>query len=147
MPYITNTDVEKRLGAAVFVQLTDDNGDGVADAAVVDEARLAAEGQIDGYLTRRYQLPIDVVTHAEAGNLLASLALDVVEYRLRSRRPPIPPEAVRKYADAVTWLTRLAEGDVDLPTITSVASSTVRGIVAAVRGEKRLLSREELADF
>ena len=44
MAYVTNTDIEERLGSQAYVQLADDDADGVADIGVVDEVRLAAEG-------------------------------------------------------------------------------------------------------
>ena len=61
MAYITNADIEERLGSATYVQLADDDGDNVADVGVVDEARLGADGEVSSYLGRRFQLPIDPV--------------------------------------------------------------------------------------
>ena len=42
MAYISNADIQERLGAAAYVQLADDDGDGQADVGVVDEVRLGA---------------------------------------------------------------------------------------------------------
>jgi phage gp36-like protein len=88
MLYITNTDIERRLGSAAYVQLTDDDGDGSADVGVVDEARLAAEGAVNSFLAKRYSVPVNLVAHSELADLLASVTLDLAEYRLRARRPP-----------------------------------------------------------
>ena len=77
MSYVTNADIEERLGSDPYVQLTDDDGDGVADVGVVDEARLGAEGEIDSYLARRFQVPIDLTTHADLSGVLASFTLDL----------------------------------------------------------------------
>ena len=63
MAYVTNEDIEQRLGSNAYVQLTDDDGDSVADVAVVDEARLGGEGEVDSYLARRFQVPIDLTTN------------------------------------------------------------------------------------
>ncbi len=147
MGYITNTDIEKRLGAAAYVQLTDDNVDGVADAVVVDEARLAAEGEVDSYLGRRYQLPISLATYPELDAVLSSITLDLMELRLRIRRPPVPPDVVRKASESLDWLARVADGRVSLPTGSEVPSSTSRGFVARTSGNARVLSRDELAGF
>ena len=38
MAYVTNSDIEERLGTAAYVQLTDDAGTGSADTDKVDEA-------------------------------------------------------------------------------------------------------------
>ena len=144
MSYITNADIEARLGSAAYVQLTDDDGDGQADGDVVDEARLGAEGEVDSYLARRYQTPIDLNQHADLAGVLASFTLDLVEYRLRSRRPPIPKVTYDRYARAIEWLRGVADGSLELPSATPVASNTTRGPLGRVSGEERLLSRQEL---
>lgn len=146
MAYLTNTDIQLRLGDATYVQLTDDDGNGSADTAVVDEARLAAEGQVNGILARRFQVPIDVSVHTELADVLKSVTLDVVEHRLRSRRPPVPDDARRLYEQAIAWLHGVAEGLIDLPAASEIATNVTRGPVAASRGEPRLLTRDELRD-
>ncbi|MGD2110387.1 MAG: DUF1320 domain-containing protein [Phycisphaerae bacterium] len=147
MAYITNADIEERLGSATYVQLTDDDGNGVADTGVVDEARLAAEGEINSYLARRYQVPIDVSAHSELADLLASITLDVVEYRLRLRRPPVPGDAVNLHKRALDWLRGVADGCVELPSATPLAENTALGVRGEVVGEDRVLSRNELSDY
>ena len=146
MAYVTNADIEERLGTAAYVQLTDDDGDGAADVGVVDEARLGAEGELDSYLARRVQVPVDLTTHADLADLLATITLDLVEYRLRARRPPVSDEARQRYARAVEWLRRVADGRVTLPSAAPLATNPVHGTHGAVFGEQRLLTRDELAD-
>ena len=146
MSYITNADIEERLGGVAFVQLADDDGNGVADVGVVDEARLGAEGEVNSYLGRRYAVPISLTTHPDLADVLASFTLDLAEYRLRLRRPPVPEDARRRRGQAIEWLTRVAEGRIELPSAMGVAASIARGTIAATVGEKRVLSREELAD-
>ena len=90
MSYMTNDDIEDRLGSEAYVQFTDDDGDGVPDADMVNEARIGTEGEVNSYLARGYQVPVDVSGDAGLAGLLKSVALDLVELRLRSRRPPIP---------------------------------------------------------
>ena len=145
MSYITNADIEERLGSDAYVQLTDDDGDGNADVGVVDEARLGAEGEVNSYLARRYQVPIDLVAHSDLSDLLASITLDLVEYRLRARRPPVPEDARLRRDQAVDWLRRVADGRINLPSATEVASNATRGTLGAISGEDRLLSRDELS--
>lgn len=147
MAYVTNADIEQRLGSSAYVQLTDDDGDGVANAGVVNEARIGAEGEVDGYLARRYRLPIDLVTHPDIAGVLASFTLDLVEYRLRSRRPPVPRDAVAARARAMRWLQCVANGVIELPSAAGLAASTARGIVAESTGNGRVLSRDELLGF
>ena len=146
MAYITNADIEERLGSAAYVQLTDDDGDGEPDAGVVDEARLAAEGEVNSYLARRFAVPIDLTVHADLADLLASITLDLAEYRLRGRRPPVPKDALDQHAHAIDWLARVAGGAVELPSAAPVAANATRGTLGATMGEARLLSRDELSE-
>ena len=101
MGYITNADIEERLGTAAYVQLADDDGNGVADVGVVDEARLGAEGEANSYLGRRYSVPVSLTTHPDLADVLASFTLDLAEYRLRLRRPPVPDDARRRRDQAI----------------------------------------------
>jgi len=147
MGYITNIDIEERLGSAALVQLADDDGNGVADTGVVDEARLGAEGEVNSYLARRYQTPIDLAMHPSLTDVLASVTLDLAEYRLRLRRPPVSEDARRRREQAIDWLTKVGDGRVDLPSLTPVAASGVHGPITKVSGEERLLTRDELDAF
>ena len=147
MSYITNSDIEERLGSDTYVQLTDDDGDAVADVGVVDEARLGSEGEVNSYLARRFQVPIDLTAHPELADVLATVTLDLVEYRLRMRRPPAPDSSVRKRDQTIEWLRRVADGEIELPSTASVSPNTTRGIVAGTSGSERTLSRDEMSDF
>lgn len=141
MAYITNADIQTRLGNTTYVQLSDDNGDGAADTAVVDESRIAAEGELDSYLAVRHAVPVDVTAHPELAGLLKSAALDLAEYRLRLRRPPLSDDARRRRDQTVDWLRRIADGTVALP---SLAAPAGKGAMAQVSGAARVLSRAEL---
>ena len=145
MAYITNADIEERLGSDTYVQVADDDGDGVADAGVVDEARLGAEGEVNSYLGCRYQVPISLTAHADLADVLASFTLDLAEYRLRVRRPPVPKDVLDKRAQAIEWLTRVADGLLTLPSATPVAANPTRGTLGVTIGEERLLTRDELS--
>lgn len=146
MAYITNNDIEQRVGSATYVQLADDDGDGQADVGVVDEVRLAAEGEANAFLARRFAVPIDLTAHPELADVLASVTLDLAEVRLRARRPPVSDAARRLHDSAVSWLTDVAHGAIDLPSATPVASNTTQGILARAAGEERLLTRDELSN-
>lgn len=145
MSYISNADIEQRLGAKTLIQLADDDGDDVADAGVVDEARLGAEREVDSYLARRYAVPIDLNAHPELADLLATFTLDLAEYRLRVRRPPVPDAATNMRGHAAQWLERIANGTIDLPALTELPSSDLRGPRTGWNSEERVLSRDELS--
>lgn len=144
MAYITNTDIEERLGTARYIQLTDDTGSGAADVDKIDEARLAAEGEVNSYLARRYAVPIDVAEHSGVADVLKSFVLDLVEYRLYSRRPPIPDDLRSRRDHAVGWLQRVAAGLVILPSIQPIAENPATGLVGEGYSSTRIFSRDEL---
>ncbi|MCH7926053.1 MAG: DUF1320 family protein [Planctomycetes bacterium] len=146
MAYISNADIEERLGAQTYVQLADDDGDAVADVGVVNEARLGAEGEVNSYLARRYRLPIDLAAHPELADLLATITLDLVEFRLHTRRPPVSDAVLQKQHRAVQWLQRIADGTIDLPSLSELPAGGLRGLQAGWTSADRTLSREELSD-
>lgn len=146
MAYISNADIEERLGAQTYVQLADDDGDAVADVGVVNEARLGAEGEVNSYLARRYRLPIDLAAHPELADLLATITLDLVEFRLHTRRPPVSDAVVQKQHRALQWLQRIADGTIDLPSLSELPAGGLRGLQAGWTSADRTLSREELSD-
>ena len=147
MAYILNSDIATRVGSVALIQLADDDGDNVADTAVVDEVRLAAEGELNSHLANRFVVPIDVAAHPELAGLLTALTLDLAEYRLRLRRPPVPKECERKRSQTIDLLRRFSSGELDLPSSAAVASSSLRGPFAETTGDARVLSREEMSDF
>jgi phage gp36-like protein len=144
MSYLANSDIEKRLGTAAYVQLTDDEGTGSANEDRVDEARLGAEGEANSYLARRYAVPVDLSGHPELAAVLESFVLDLAEYRLHGRRPPVSQDVLRRRQEAVQWLWRVAEGQVYLPAAAAPAAGTSSGTVAEVSGAERVFDRDEL---
>lgn len=144
MGYVTDEDVELRLGSAALVELTDDESRGLPNWERVAEARIGAEGEVNGYLARRVGVPVDVGARPELAGLLRSVTLDLVEYRLRGRRPPIPADCVRRRAEAVQWLERVASGSAALPSTGEMDASPWAGVVGAVTGPGRVMTREAL---
>lgn len=142
MSYITNADIESRLGTLAYIQLTDDSGSGSADATRVQEARLGAEGEANSHLSARYQVPVDLSAHADLAAVLRSFVLDLAEYRLHARRPPIPADIARRRTEAVAWLGAIAAGTIHLPASTPIASDTTRAPLAEIIGPERVFTRE-----
>jgi phage gp36-like protein len=146
MAYVTDADIQARLGNAAYVQLTDDAGSGSADAAKVAEARLGAEAEVDSYLATRYRVPVDVSGEANLQALLKSVVLDLVTYRLHGRRPPIPEDLVRRRSEAIEWLTRVAAGLVQLPSVSVLPAGEGLGTLVDVAGPQRIMTRSMLDD-
>lgn len=115
MAYITNADIQTRIGsAAKLAQFTEESGS-TPTTAKVDEIRNAAEGEMNGYLARRYAVPVDVSTYTELAGVLKSVALDIAVYRVHSLRPPVPDDVMQVRDKAVEWLKAVSKGEIVLP--------------------------------
>lgn len=147
MSYATNADLQQRLGTTLYTQLTDDTGSGVPDENKATEARLGAEGEMDSYFARRYAVPVAIGGRPELTGVLRSIALDLAEYRLRCRRPPVDAEARRRQEAAVTWLRRVAAGEALLPSSTTLTPNVASGLIAATAGGPRRLTADEMDDL
>ncbi|MHC5110219.1 MAG: phage protein Gp36 family protein [Planctomycetota bacterium] len=144
MSYAISDDVIRRMGSAALIHLADEDGDGIPDQAVLDHVLSAAQGEVDSILANRYRVPVSLAQHPELSDLLQAVVLDVVEYRLRLRRPPIPEDTLRQYQSAVTWLTKIAVAAADLPALSPLERRPDRSLDAATTGDRRTLTREEL---
>lgn len=147
MSYATNADIEQRMGSAAYVQLTDDVGTGTADEAIVTQARLAAEAEINSYLAVRYQVPVAVSAEPEVAALLRDLTVDLVEFRLHARRPPVPSDVAARHGAVLEWLGRVAKGSAMLPATSELPGHAPTGPAAAITGMTRVWSRDEAADL
>lgn len=106
MPYATQQDLADRYGADELRAVSDraDPPLGAIDAAVVAKALGDASEEIDGYLAKRYQLPIA----APVPGVLVGLACDIARFRLHRH---IPPDDVKDaYTRAVKRLQEIAGG-------------------------------------
>jgi phage gp36-like protein len=142
--YISNADIEQRIGHLAYVQLTDDAGTGSANEDIVTEARLGAEGQMDSYLGRRYAVPVVLSDYPELAGVLKSAALDLAEYRLHARRSTAPAEVKAKHEAALGWLRRIAAGEAVLPTAGEAALNAAAGFAGLAAGAERVLTRESM---
>jgi len=147
MAYVTTNDVQERLGDQLYVELTDDTGNGSADLDKVNEAIEGAEGEVNSYLGRRYAVPVSLSGQSMISQVLKSFVLDLVEHRLHSRRPPVPEDVRRKRGEALVWLKRVADGEIVLPTATTVPLSGAATIPGDAVGSPRELTRDELSSL
>ena len=123
MSYITNQEIIDRVGNDKAAQLTTDSGT-VPSTTVLNEIRLSTEGEVNGYLAKRYKVPIDMTTHTELDAVLTGFVLDVAVYRMHARRPPIPDDVGKARDQAIKWLEKVSRGEIVLPAATTPASAT-----------------------
>jgi phage gp36-like protein len=132
MPYITQTEFEKRFGESELANLTESTD---FNAAAADATSL-----IDGYLASRYTLPLSTVPP-----MVQSWAADVARYRLWDDRAP---EEVRKrYEDVLQQLGQLARGLFSLPPGSDGAKPAGGGIAFGGYCADRVFTSDTLAGF
>ena len=124
MSYISNQDIIDRVGSATALQLTTDSGVDTIDPDVLTEARQSAEGEANGYLGRRYAVPVNLTAHADLAATLKGFTLDIAVYRLMNRRQPVAEGHKTARDDAIRWLQLVAEGKIVLPAASTPASTT-----------------------
>lgn len=138
MAYATPQDLETRFGADELLKLADRDGDGLADAGVIERALADAEAEINGYLTARYRLPLATVPL-----LLTRLACDLARYALAEDHTPEP--VAKRAEEARQLLKRLADGTVNLGLDAAAQPTPPAGGVAVTTGG-RVFTRETLED-
>lgn len=115
MAYCTSADLTNSgLASATLIQLTDDTGAGVANAAVIAEAIAQADAELDAYLGARYSIPVSPVPA-----LLRTLSVACAVWKLYGHRGVDDPRRRQDYEDAIAIARRLARGEMVLPDVTS----------------------------
>lgn len=119
--YCTLEDIKQVISEAELIQLTDDNNISV-NIDVVDSAIKYAQTTINGYLRSRYTLPL-----IEIPELLKVFAVDLVVYRLHSRRlvRDMPESLENSYKNVIGELGKIQKGIVTL----GIESQTANEIV------------------
>lgn len=141
MAYATQQDMIDRFGEDHLIQVTSDAGEAL-DAVAVDRALLDASAVIDGYLQARYRLPL-----ADPPALLRIHACNIAMYQLLVLRPLGDVDDARKrYDDAVSFLTRVAEGKVSIGPTDDGAPAPEHG-APRLAGPVRVFGRHTLTGF
>lgn len=124
MSYIVNQDIIDRVGTKAAAQLTGDTNGDTPVVTVLDEVRLSSEGEVNGYLAKRYAVPVDLTAHPDVAATLKAYALDIAVYRVHLRRPPVAEDIRDARNDAVKWLEGVAKGTIELPAAVTPESTT-----------------------
>lgn len=134
--YATADDLDSRITQSELIRLTDEDDLGVVNSEKIASALVAADTEIDSYLSVRYALPI-----SSPQLLLTSLAIDITIWNLYALDGSgAPKERRERYQNALRALERIRDGDppLDIPTIGNGAST------AAYFGPERLFSRNTM---
>lgn len=140
MAYCTQSDLEGLISDAEIIQLTDDDGAGQADSDTVARAIAGAESEINGWVGKRYAVPLDPVPPR-----VRDLAVDIAVYTLYSRRGRVPEDRQERYKNAVAFLKAVAEGKATLGEDTP--EGTPAGTPVRLEGQTRLFDRDTMKGF
>ena len=135
MAYCTQQDLIDRFGEEELIQLTDRDRVGIIDEAVLDRAIADAEGEINGYLASRYQLPL-----ATTPTSLVRIACDIARYHLFD---DVEDGVVTtRYNNAVKFMKAISTGAVSLG-IDSVGATPQTNEGAEVQSGGRVFGRDD----
>ena len=137
--YSTKADTLKQISEAELIQLTDDAGTGVINDEIEAKAGIDADEEIDSYLRKRYNLPLDPIP-----SRCNKLSVDIKIYNLYGRRQRTPEDVRIRYKDAIAFLRDVAEGKASLGEDTP---GTPAGTPVNITSEDRIFSRSKLSDF
>lgn len=144
MGYCDQTDIERRIGSALLIELTDDSGAGVVETNALAECISDADGVINGFLRGQYSVPLSTVP-----DLIKRIATYLTIYYLYDRRASafggIPPHVDSNYKSALDWLKSIRSGELDLGIEPPPAVSTAQ--IAQTDGPDRGFTATTMMDF
>lgn len=140
MSYAAVSDLVERFGEQELTQLTDRSTPPASEIAqdVAQAALDSASGLIDGYVARKYQLPL-----LTPPPLLTDLCCDIARYRLYADQAP--EKVVKDYDGAIKTLTGIANGLVKIDA--AGVEPAPRPAVVISTGNERRTDRQSLRDF
>lgn len=119
--YVSQQGLIDRYGDDMIARLSDRDGDQNNDVDTVARAIRDAEGEINSYLGKQYDLPlpgvVDVVEpeiNSSVPDVLRRVAADISIYRLAPTPDLLTREQRKRYEDAIKWLEKIAEGKASL---------------------------------
>jgi len=141
MPYSTKTDILKQISEEDLTGLTDDAVNGMVDDNVVNKAIQDADGEINSYCKKKYEVPFNPVP-----DMINKLSVDISIYHLYSRRQNLLNESVMKrYDDAIKFLKDVARGLAEITDVPPPATDSDQ--VGKFQANDRLFTRENMEDL
>lgn len=141
MAYCTQDDIVQQLDEDTLIQLTDDEGAGSVDTAVVNRAIADAGATIDAYCQGRYSVPLDPVP-----DMIRQLSVDIAIYNLYSRRADaVPDNRLERYKNAIRFLEKVASGQILLGAATPAPETT--GSSVDIDQADRIFTRDKMGGF
>lgn len=132
-------DIKGMVEEGVLIYLTDDQNTGEVDISKIEEAINDADSEINGYLQKRYPLPLPTTPP-----VIKKLSKDIALYNLFSRKgidkDKNDETILFRYKNAVRFLENLSKGIVNLGNEPEVKSNSE----IKISSNKKLFSRDSL---
>ena len=113
--YATTTELIARFGSSEeAAYATDAESTGTPSTTVLDECIDTAEGEINSYLSVRYETPVDTSLDSSVENLLRGVTLDISEFHVLNRGPNVSEQKTAQYERRIEWLKMIAKGEANL---------------------------------
>ncbi|MCR5855992.1 gp436 family protein [Mesorhizobium sp. J428] len=143
MTYAVKQDLIDRFGEKELRELTDrvNRPPTTIDDVVVGRALADADGLIDGYVGKRYALPL-----AEVPPMLTKTAADLARYFLHGKAADKDSPVTAAYNQAVAWLRDVSKGLVELGNGAIEPQAAGGGSVKTSR-PNRVFTRDTMGGF
>ena len=142
MPYSTYADLIEAHDEQFLIQLSDDNGDGIADTAIIDKAIAKADAEVNSRVSKRYAVPM-VPAPALATSLSATLAIS----NLYSHRGMDKPETVKDDVKAaIALLDRIGDGKATWGETTEPTADSAT-LDVRITSQTRVFNRNNMQGF
>lgn len=138
--YIVKADILKQITDADLIELTDDNNTGLVDDAIVDGAIINAEGEVDGYLAKRYATPVNPIP-----DIVKAFTVDVAIHRIYGRRQGAPEDIEKRYSNAIRFFRDVSKGVVTLGV--KVPEPENSGSQVDIQSDDRIFDRESMNGY
>ena len=141
MPYASQADMEARFSTIDLVNLTDrgDPATGDIDPTVLDAALDDASRIMDGYIARRYAVPL-----ASVSNDVTIKCVMIAYYLLH--RDSVPEKVRSDYNDALKWLRDVSTGNVILD-VALAAAPAGSSDAAEIEAPDRIFTNDTMGGF
>jgi phage gp36-like protein len=144
MAYSTTADVQNAAGgAAMLTALSDFDGDGAQDAAVIAAAIAAADAEIDSYAHKRFRTPFAATVPPKIVELSARLAV----FKMRTQRNTLTQGDIEVHTADTKWLEGLRDGDNDPGVEPMPTKSSLMVDEAGQRDSIKDVSRNSMKGF
>ncbi len=108
--------IEYLPGRLMGALSNDQSGSVTPNETVITFAINAAEDEVNSYFAKHYNIPVQ----ASDGTIpfrVKTLVYTVAKYQLYTRANILSPEVSEEYSNAISYLTRIARGELTMPAV------------------------------